>query len=114
MAAFYADENFPHEAVEALRDLGHDVLTALEAGQANQAIPDEAVIAFASERDRAVLTLNRWQFIGRHKRNPKHTGLVVCTPDPDTQGQAARIDEAVRELETLRGALVRINRPSRG
>jgi hypothetical protein len=113
VAAFYADENFPREVVEALRDLGHDVLTALEAGQANQALPDEAVIEFAGERDRAILTLNRWQFIGRHKRDPEHAGMVVCTPDPDTRGQAARIDEAVRDFETLRGALLRINRPSR-
>jgi hypothetical protein len=36
VAALYADENFPLEVVEALRRLGHDVLTALEAGQANQ------------------------------------------------------------------------------
>ena len=113
MAAFYADENIPVEVVKALRDMGHDVLTALEAGQANRAVPDESVIEFASERDRAVLTLNRWQFIGRHKRNAEHAGMVVCTADPDTEGQAARIDEAVRGFETLRGALVRVNRPSR-
>ena len=113
MAALYADENFPLEVVEALRGMGHDVLTAYEADQANRAIPDESVIEFASERDRAVLTLNRWQFIGHHKRNPEHAGMVVCTPDPNTQGQAGRIDEAVRGFETLRGALVRVNRPSR-
>jgi len=113
VTAFYADENFPLEVVEALRRMGHDVLTAYEAGQANRAVPDESVIEFASERDRAVLTLNRRQFIGHHKRNPEHAGMVVCTPDPDTQGQAARIDEAVRGFEVLRGALVRVNRPSR-
>jgi hypothetical protein len=28
VAAFYADENFPIPTVEALRQLGHDVLTA--------------------------------------------------------------------------------------
>ncbi len=44
MAAFYADESFPLAAVDALRRLGHDVLTAFEAGQANQRIPDEAVL----------------------------------------------------------------------
>lgn len=31
MAAFYADENFPAQVTEALRLLGHDVLTAYEA-----------------------------------------------------------------------------------
>ncbi len=39
MAALYADENFPLEVVEALRGMGHDVLTAYQAGQANRAIP---------------------------------------------------------------------------
>ena len=48
MAAFYADENFPLQAVEALRRLGHDVLTAIEAGQANQRLPDDVVLDFAA------------------------------------------------------------------
>ena len=113
MASLYADENLPLEVVEALRGLGHDVLTALEAGQANRSVPDESVIEFATAQGRAVLTLNRRQFIGYHKRNPKHAGMVVCTPDPDSQGQATRIDEAIRGLATLEGALVRVNRPSR-
>ena len=32
MAAFYADENFRLPVVEALRRLGHDVMTCQEAG----------------------------------------------------------------------------------
>jgi Domain of unknown function (DUF5615) len=35
MAELYADEDFPFPVVERLRQLGHDVLTALEAGKAN-------------------------------------------------------------------------------
>lgn len=34
MARLYANENFPLPAVEVLKNLGHDVLTMLEAGQA--------------------------------------------------------------------------------
>jgi hypothetical protein len=37
MALFYADENFPLPVVEALRRLGHDVLTVEEDGKAHQA-----------------------------------------------------------------------------
>lgn len=48
MAAFYADESFSLPAAEALRRLGHDVLTAFEAGQANQRVPDDAVLDFAT------------------------------------------------------------------
>jgi len=59
MASLYANENFPLQVVEALRALGHDVLTSLEAGQANQAIADDRVLAFAAQHGRALLTLNR-------------------------------------------------------
>lgn len=84
MASLYADENFPLEVVEELRRLGHDVLTAHEAGQANRAITDEKVLDFAVLHDRAVLTLNRWEFIGLH------SGIVVCTVDPDTEREGVR------------------------
>ena len=57
MAPLYADENLPLEVVEALRGLGHDVLTALEAGQANRSVPDESVIEFATAR--ALVRVNR-------------------------------------------------------
>ena len=44
MARFYADENFPRQVVDALRELWHDVLTASESGKANQRIPDPEVL----------------------------------------------------------------------
>ena len=47
MADLYADENFHYDVVQALRLLGHNVLTAQEAGQAYQRIPDPAVLAYA-------------------------------------------------------------------
>jgi hypothetical protein len=112
VASFYADENFPAQGVEALRGLGHDVLTALDAGQANQRIPDEAVLQFATQAGRAVLTLNRWQFIRLHSRFPRHAGIVVCSSEADVDRQAAAIDAAVRATALLAGALIRINRPA--
>jgi hypothetical protein len=111
VASFYADENFPLQVVEALRRLGHDVLTAHEAGQANRRIIDPAVLDFASAAGRAVLTLNRWDFVGLHSKNPAHAGIVVCTPDPDVDAQAARIGVAVRGVGSLQGLLLRVNRP---
>jgi hypothetical protein len=59
MARFYANENFPRRTVEALRALGHDVLTTQEAGNAGQEISDDEVLAFATRAGRSVLTLNR-------------------------------------------------------
>lgn len=113
MGALYADENVPRQLVEALRNLGHDVLTCDEAGNARQRIPDDAVLRFASEHARAVLTMNRRDFIRLHARTPNHAGIIVCTSDFDHEGQAARISEAIDALPTLRGQLVRVNRPLR-
>lgn len=62
MARLYADEQFPYQVVEYLRDLGHDVLTVQEAGNANLKIPDDEVLAFASSNERVILTLNRRDF----------------------------------------------------
>ena len=70
MARLYADENFPLPVVGFLRTFGHDVLTAKEAGKANQRIPDEDVLAFAFSNERAILTRNRRHFIRLHQLNP--------------------------------------------
>lgn len=113
MAALFADENFPQQVVEALRARGHDALTADDAGLANRAVSDEDILNEATRLRRALLTLNRWEFIGRHITNPDHAGLVVCTEDPDTEGQAARIEAALRGSEPLAGQLIRVNRPAR-
>ncbi|MCA1851493.1 MAG: DUF5615 family PIN-like protein [Beggiatoa sp.] len=110
MPRFYADENFPLPVVAELRRLGHDVLTMVEADQAGQAVPDERVLAFASIEKRAVLTLNRRHFIRLHGVNAEHTGIVVCTFDPDFTDQAGRIHETVSALARLDGQLIRINR----
>jgi hypothetical protein len=113
MAGLYADEQFPRVVVELLRALGHDVLTVQEASNANLGIPDEDVLAFAVTKKRAVLTLNRIDFIRLHASQPNHAGIIVCKDDrQDRQRMATRISEAISNVETLRGMLVRVNRPS--
>jgi hypothetical protein len=110
MARFYTNENFPLPAAQALRALEHDVLTTLDAGRANQSLPDEEVLTFASQQDRILLTLNRKHFIQLHLTRPDHTGIVVCTFDPDYPGLARRISEAIQQSGTMAGKLVRVNR----
>jgi hypothetical protein len=112
MARLYSDENFPLPVVEALRKLGHDVLTIFEAGKANQRYPDEAVLADASANRRAILTLNRKHFIRLHNASSQHSGIILCTYDPDFIGQAQRITEALRMHSALDGVMVRVNRHS--
>ena len=111
MASFYSNENFPLPVVEALRILGHDVLTVKEAGNAEQAISDEAVLSFAHAHKRAVLTINRKHFIRLHRAISEHSGIVICTYDPQFTEQAERIHASVSELSNLEGVLLRVNRP---
>jgi hypothetical protein len=111
MAHLYANENFPYQVVVALRVLGHNVLTVQEAGNAGQGISDEVVLAFAIEHNRAVVTINRRDFIRLHRQQSDHAGIIVCTQDADTEGQAERIHQAINATETLTGQLLRVNRP---
>ncbi len=110
MACLYSNENFPRATVETLRSMGHDVLTTAEAGNANQAIPDEDVLQYAINNQRAVLTLNRQDFIALHRSTPDHEGIIVCTFNPDFANLALKIDAALRSTPTLTGQLLRVNR----
>ena len=112
MARFYADEQFPKRVGELLRSLGHDVLTVQEAGNANQKIPDEEVLAFAVSIDRAILTLNRRHFIRLHTLQPDRAGIIVCKDDSNREMLALRINEAMANRESVRSLLIRVNRPS--
>ena len=112
MARFYANENFRLPAVEALRKLGHEVITTSDVGQSGQRIADGEVLRFATARKLAVLTLNRRHFIRLHLGLPDHAGMVVCTFDPDFVALAKRVDEAATACATLDGQLIRVNRPS--
>jgi hypothetical protein len=113
MARLYSNENFPFPSAEELRRLGHDVLTIQEAGQSNQAMSEESVLAFAHSTSRALLTLNRKHFIRLHKQNNRHSGIIACTFDPDFLRLAQRIHIALHEQPDLSSQLVRINRPPR-
>lgn len=112
MARLYANENFPLPAVEALRRLGHDVLTVREAGKAERAVPDGEVLAFAGGEGRILLTLNRKHFVRLHQEGRRHSGIIACTLDPDFERQARSIHEVLEEHPAPEGSLLRVNRPA--
>src|SRR5437868_3225612 len=113
MARLYADEDVPRPLVEHLRALGHDVLTALEAGQANQSVADPNVLAHATSLGRVVVTHNRKDFKRLHVATPQHAGIISCTrDDADPQALAARIDAALAANPDIAGRHIRVNRPS--
>ena len=112
MVALYVDEDFSYPVVQRLRQLGHDMLTAHEAGQAGQGIEDVTVLAFATTAGRAVLTFNRRHFIRLHTEVSLHAGIIVCTRDDDTVALANRLHQQLQSTTILQNRLLRINRPS--
>jgi hypothetical protein len=112
MAAFYADENFRFPVVQALRQLGHDVVTCQEAGRAGLGIEDPVVLGDALRLDRILLTQNRCDFKRLHKQGSPHCGIVICTYDPNTPALALRISEAVAGEELGGRWLVSVVRPN--
>ena len=114
MASLYSNENYPLGIVEALRGLGHDVLTAQQAGNSGRGVPDEEVLRFATAQSRAVITHNRLHFFRLDRETEgKHSGIIACTYDPDEMRQAQRIDAAIRDAGgDLTGKVLRVYRPS--
>ena len=80
-------------------------------GNAGDAVPDTEVLRFATAENRAVLTLNRKDFICLHQQSPIHAGIIVCTSDPDFPAQAEHIHQAIAADGDLAGKLLRVNRP---
>jgi len=112
MARLYADEQFPKLVSELLRTMGYDVLTVQEANNDNLGIADEDVLAFAIKDNRAVITLNRQDFIRLHRSSSEHCGIVVCTNDIDRTRMALRISEAIAIVEPSNCKLIRVVRPA--
>lgn len=112
MARLYSNENFPIQVVQVLRKHGHDIVTIQEQGKANEAVADPDVLKLAIAEQRAILTLNRRDFIRLHKSQPDHSGIIVCTVDTDFDGQADRIHTAIQAVPFIEGMLIRVNRPN--
>jgi Domain of unknown function (DUF5615) len=111
MARLFADENVRLPLVNILRDFGHDVQTAYEAGRANQQIPDQDVLTYATQSGRCVLTNNRRHFHRLHAEHPAHSGIVTYTDDSDVMALAVRIDNRLKSVPDLSGQLLKITRP---
>ncbi len=60
--------------VSVLRAAGHDVFTVNEAGLTGQ--PDSAVLAYAAQTRRIVLTMNCRDFLALHDTGAGHAGIA--------------------------------------
>ncbi|MCU0542559.1 MAG: DUF5615 family PIN-like protein [Oscillatoriaceae cyanobacterium Prado104] len=106
----YSNENFPIAMVEHLRSFDCDVLTSYEAGQANQGIPDDGVLRFATAQNRAVITFNRDDFVALHRGGDRHAGIIVCKDDRDYLGQVTILHAYLQQVDSLVDRLIRIKK----
>ncbi|WP_017306553.1 DUF5615 family PIN-like protein [Spirulina subsalsa] len=108
MFRFYGNENLAFQVVNGLRQLGYDILTSYEAGNANQGIPDEQVLGTATEADRCVVTFNRDDFLKLHRSGVVHGGIIICKDDPDQQGLVNVLQDYLITQQTLKNRLLRV------
>lgn len=108
MIRFYANENLSAVLVNCLRSLGHDVLTSYDAGNANQKIPDDQVLASATEDGRCMITFNRKDFLALHRSGVNHAGIVICKDDRDRIQQAQMIHQELDKASNLRNRCFRV------
>ena len=108
MFRLYANENLAAELIEALQQFGYDVLTSYEAGNANQGIPDEQVLATATADQRCVITFNRDDFVALHRAGVEHEGIVVCKDDPERTVLAEVLHNYLTSQRTLQNRLIRV------
>ncbi|MEG4028717.1 MULTISPECIES: DUF5615 family PIN-like protein [unclassified Microcoleus] len=109
MLKFYSNENFPIEMVNLLRSRGYDVLTSYEAGQANQKIPDDEVLMYATNAGRIVITENRQDFMNLHFTTSNHAGIVICKADRDYAGKVQVLhDFFTQDKQPMDNRLLRV------
>lgn len=90
------DENLPASVVNVLRDAGHDVDTAVDERLAGAR--DDVVLAAATHKQRAFLTLDKDFADIRAYHPPDHAGIVVLRAVDQT---AANIRALVNRLLPL-------------
>ncbi len=64
-----------HVLVRLLREAGHDTKTVAEIGMAGQA--DAAVLAYAKQTNRVLLTRNGRDYLILHHADREHAGILV-------------------------------------
>jgi len=97
----FTDEHIFGDLARLLRSRGFDAESCQEAGRANQGIPDEDHLVYASQHDMAVLTFNRSDFlrldIGWKQAGRQHAGIIVSVRVDDFGELLRRVE---RHLDT--------------
>ncbi len=69
------------------------------------------MLAFAHADGRAVLTHDRKHFCKLHNSGQPHNGVVLSTEDTDFDSLPARVDQALSQVVSLTGWVIRVTRP---
>lgn len=96
--------------VQHLPSLDCDVLTSDDADQANQGIPDDEVLRFATAQNRAVISFNRDDFVALHRRGDRHAGIIVGKDERDYLGQVTILHAYLQQVDSLCDRLIRIKK----
>ena len=85
--------------VKLLQNAGHDVVTVNEAGLASQS--DSAVLDYARQSNRLLLTHNCNDFEVLHQQNSSHPGILAVYQNDDRSKNMSRRDivAAIANLE---------------
>ena len=69
------------------------------------------MLEFVTQEQRILLTINRKDFFRLHRYgNLRHAGIVACTQDSNPIALAKNIHEAVRNLESCEGKIIKVIR----
>ena len=94
-----ADENFPVDAVEALRECGHDVVWIRTAAPGS---PDLAVISWAARERRTLLTFDKdFGELAYRVRRPAPAGIILFRVPPRSALYVARLAVATLERDLV-------------
>jgi Domain of unknown function (DUF5615) len=80
----------------------------------NQGIEDDAVLRYATDNDRCLITINRRDFMRLHRAVPIHGGIIVCTENRAYAAFARRIDLEISRVPALANQLLRVVRGEPG
>jgi predicted nuclease of predicted toxin-antitoxin system len=93
-----ANENFPIEAVEALKEVGYDVVWIRADAPGSS---DEAVLALAQAENRIVLTFDKdFGELAYRSKLPVSTGIILFRISAPSSAHVARVAVAVLQSRT--------------
>ena len=109
MARLYADEQMPARIVNCLRrPWGHDVLTVQQTNTSKygNGKADRLVLEIGIQEQRAIVTLNRKDFLALHKEfGGRHYGILSCIRSADPKHDADVIDSEIKRVLRESGSL---------